>query len=92
MLDTVSSRELRDRLAERVAARELLEFGAFAHGPQAEQAARLLAEEIRAWDRVGRPAPLLSVHPAGTPDIDLPDGLRLEKTHSRLVISWPTIR
>lgn len=68
---------------------ELLEFGAFAHGPQAAQAARLLAEEIRAWDRTGRPAPRLSVHPGGTPDTGLPDGLVLEKTHSRLVISWP---
>jgi protein-L-isoaspartate(D-aspartate) O-methyltransferase len=71
---------------------ELLEFGAFAHGPQAEQAARLLAGEIRAWDRAGRPTPRLSVHPAGTPDTHLPDGLRVEKTHSRLVISWPTAR
>ncbi|WP_155359055.1 methyltransferase, FxLD system [Acrocarpospora macrocephala] len=71
---------------------ELFEFGAFAHGPHAKRSARLLAEQIAAWDRAGRPAPRLSVHPAGTPDADLPDGAVLEKKHSRLVISWPTAR
>jgi protein-L-isoaspartate(D-aspartate) O-methyltransferase len=69
-----------------------VEFGAFAHGPQAEQAARLLAGQISAWDRAGRPAPRLEVYPADTPDSGLPDGLVLDKTHSRFVISWPTAR
>ncbi|MGW4412141.1 hypothetical protein ACWEJ6_49650 [Nonomuraea sp. NPDC004702] len=66
----------------------LFEFGAVGHGPQAEQAARRLADQIAAWDSAGRPHPRLSVHPAGTPDADLPDGHVLDKKHTRLVISW----
>lgn len=68
------------------------EFGAFAHGPQAQETTRLLAEQIAAWDRAGRPAPHLSVYPASTSDADLPDGFVLDKRHSRLVISWPPVR
>lgn len=70
----------------------LSEFGVFAHGPDAAQAAGLLAGQISAWDRAGRPAPRLWVYPAGTADPSLPDGLVLDKTHSRLVISWPPAR
>jgi protein-L-isoaspartate(D-aspartate) O-methyltransferase len=68
------------------------EFGAYAHGPGADQTAELLTEQIRGWDRAGRPSPRLSVHPAGTPDADLPDGFVLDKRHTRLVISWPAAR
>ncbi|MEV6984695.1 methyltransferase, FxLD system [Sphaerisporangium sp. NPDC051017] len=71
---------------------EVYEFGAFAHGPRAQETAQLLADQIAAWDRAGRPAPRLSVRPAGTPDADLPDGYVLDKRHSRLVISWPSAR
>jgi len=69
-----------------------VEFGVFAHGPQAEQAARLLAGQISAWDSAGRPAPRLEVYPAGTPAAGLTAGLVLDKVQSRFVISWPTAR
>ncbi|MER7129293.1 methyltransferase, FxLD system [Streptosporangium saharense] len=68
------------------------EFGAFAHGPRAEETSQRLADQIAAWDVAGRPAPRLSIHPANTPDTDLPDGYVLDKRHSRLVISWPSAR
>ncbi|GAA1024604.1 hypothetical protein Aple_102840 [Acrocarpospora pleiomorpha] len=68
------------------------EFGAYAHGHDADEAAELLTEQIRAWDRAGRPSPHLSVFPAGTPDAELPEGLVLNKRHTRVVISWPTAR
>lgn len=71
---------------------DVFEFGAFAHGPQAERTARRLADEIAAWDSAGRPSPRLSVHPTGTPDAELPDGHVLDKKHTRLVISWPPAR
>ena len=71
---------------------DVFEFGAFAHGPQAERSARRLADQIAAWDLAGRPEARLSVHPAGTPDAELPDGHVLDKVHARLVISWPTAR
>jgi protein-L-isoaspartate(D-aspartate) O-methyltransferase len=67
----------------------VLEFGAYAHGPDAARAADRLAEQIRQWDRRHRPKPRLTVHPAGTPDADLPDGFVLEKRHTKIVISWP---
>lgn len=71
---------------------EMFEFGAVGHGPDAEGAAVLLAEQIIAWDRAARPATRLSVHQAAVPDADLPAGYVLDKKHSRLVISWPTAR
>jgi len=71
---------------------ELFELGALAHGPEADQSARLLAGQITRWDQAGRPSPSLSVHPRGTPDADLPEGFVLDKKQSRLVISWPAAR
>ncbi|MEU6720203.1 methyltransferase, FxLD system [Nonomuraea sp. NPDC046802] len=71
---------------------DAFEIGAFAHGPQAEGAARQLAARIAEWDAAGRPSPRLSVYPAGTPDADLARGHVLDKKHTRLVISWPTAR
>jgi protein-L-isoaspartate(D-aspartate) O-methyltransferase len=66
------------------------EFGAVGHGPDAARAARVIAEQISAWDDAGRPSPRLTVLPAGTLDADLPAGFLLDKRHTRLVISWPT--
>ncbi|WP_285628279.1 methyltransferase, FxLD system [Kineosporia sp. NBRC 101677] len=68
--------------------RTRLEFGAIAHGPDSERAAQFLAEQVRAWDGAGRPAPVLTVHPKDTPDVDLPEGFHLQKRHTRLTISW----
>lgn len=67
------------------------EFGAYAHGPDAAKAAIRLAEEICIWDRDYRrgPGPRLTVHPADTPDADLPSGLVIDRRHTRIVISWP---
>jgi protein-L-isoaspartate(D-aspartate) O-methyltransferase len=64
------------------------EFVTYAHGPCAARAAALLAEQIGAWDRAGRPKPRLRVYPAGTPDGDLTEGFRLDKWHSRIVINF----
>jgi protein-L-isoaspartate(D-aspartate) O-methyltransferase len=70
----------------------LHEFGVVAHGPDAADVARTMAEHISAWDKAGRPSPHLTVLPAGTPDEDLPAGHVLNKRHTRLVISWPAAR
>ncbi|WP_410597228.1 methyltransferase, FxLD system [Amycolatopsis sp. lyj-23] len=66
------------------------EYVAYAHGPDGARAAEEMAEQMRAWDRAGRPAPTLHVFPIGTPDTDLPEGLVLKKRHSRVVFTWPT--
>jgi protein-L-isoaspartate(D-aspartate) O-methyltransferase len=68
------------------------EYVAYAHGPGAAGAADQMADQIRAWDEAGRPAPTLCVFPIDTPDADLPDGLVLNKRHIRVVFTWPPSR
>ncbi|MGH3871110.1 MAG: methyltransferase, FxLD system [Pseudonocardiaceae bacterium] len=67
------------------------ELGAYAHGPNAAEAAKRFVEQIRIWDRDHRhgPGPRLTVHPVGTPDAELPSGLIVGRRHTRMVISWP---
>ncbi len=67
------------------------EFGAYAHGPDAAEAADRFADQIRIWDRDHRhgPGPRLTVHPANTPDTELPAGLVIDQRHTRIVVSWP---
>ena len=65
------------------------EFGAYGHGPEAARVAERLAEQIRRWDRLGRPTPRMAVYPASTLDADLPDGFVLTKRHTKIVIFWP---
>jgi protein-L-isoaspartate(D-aspartate) O-methyltransferase len=62
----------------------------YAHGPEAARAADQMADQIRAWDRAGRPAATLHVVPGNTPDSELPAGPVLNKRHTRLVFTWPT--
>lgn len=64
------------------------EYVVYGHGPEAALAAERMADQIRAWDAAGRPAPTLHVMPSGTPDHDLPQGQVLDKRHSRLVFTW----
>ncbi|MFB9965639.1 methyltransferase, FxLD system [Sinosporangium siamense] len=65
------------------------EFGAYGHGPDGAGVAERLAEQIRRWDQLNRPSPHMTVHPASTPDAELPHGYVLAKRHSKIVISWP---
>ncbi|MEV6566702.1 methyltransferase, FxLD system [Streptomyces kronopolitis] len=67
------------------------EFVVHAFGPAAAMLAERMAACVRAWDRHVRGSgyPQMSVHPAGTPDHDLPTGHLLDKVSSRLVFQWP---
>lgn len=67
------------------------EFGVYAHGPSAEKIAEEYVTQIRAWDdRRAGPGPRFEVHPAGTPDSQLPAGARvINKRHTRATIAWP---
>ncbi|MDT3395296.1 methyltransferase, FxLD system [Streptomyces sp. B1866] len=68
---------------------DLYEFGAYAHGPDAEKAAHRLVEEIRTWDREHRADhATYRVYPADTPGDRLPAGLVLAKRHRIVTISW----
>ena len=67
------------------------EFGAYAHGPEAEELAEHLTEQVRVWDEDHRhgPAARIYVYPAGTPAARLPRGRLIEKHHTTVTISWP---
>nr|WSX75851.1 methyltransferase, FxLD system [Streptomyces sp. NBC_00899] len=67
------------------------EFVVHAFGQQGPQLAQKLAATVQDWDRHVRDAgdPVLTVHPAGTPDEALPVGHVLDKPLSRLVFQWP---
>ncbi|MFH0180741.1 methyltransferase, FxLD system [Streptomyces cacaoi] len=72
------------------------EWVVHAFGEQGPALAERLAATVRAWDRHIRADdndqhadPVLTVHPAGTPDDALPAGDVLDKEHCRLVFRWP---
>ncbi|MEW2626022.1 methyltransferase, FxLD system [Streptomyces sp. NPDC048106] len=72
------------------------EWVVHAFGEEGPQLAEQLAATVRAWDRHVRADdndqhadPVLTVHPADTPDHLLPAGDVLDKASSRLVFRWP---
>ncbi|MGW1466358.1 methyltransferase, FxLD system [Streptomyces sp. NPDC002308] len=67
------------------------EFVVRAHGPAGPELAERLAGCVRAWDRQVRDRgyPAMTVHPAGTPDEELPPGDVLDMPSVRLVLRWP---
>ncbi|MET8290052.1 methyltransferase, FxLD system [Streptomyces sp. NPDC005132] len=69
----------------------MTEFFIHAYGPAAEELAERFAECVRVWDREVRESgyPPMTVHPAATPDDQLPPGDVLDKPNARLVLQWP---
>ncbi|MDX3067548.1 MULTISPECIES: methyltransferase, FxLD system [Streptomyces] len=69
----------------------MTEFFIHAYGPAAEEVAERFAECVRVWDREVRESgyPPMTVHPAATPDDQLPPGDVLDKPSARLVLQWP---
>lgn len=67
------------------------EFIVHAVGPAGAELAERMAACVRSWDQHvrGTGYPQMTVHPAGTPDHELPAGHVLDKTSSRLVFQWP---
>ncbi|MGX1851120.1 methyltransferase, FxLD system [Streptomyces sp. NPDC055299] len=67
------------------------EFIVHAAGPAGAELAERMAACVRSWDQHvrGTGYPQMTVHPAGTPDHELPTGHILDKTSSRLVFQWP---
>lgn len=69
-----------------------VEFGAYAHGPQAAELAEALVEQIRVWDRHYRygPPARISIAPASTPVEASRPGVRvIRKRHTTVTITWP---
>ncbi|MFD6334841.1 methyltransferase, FxLD system [Streptomyces niveus] len=69
----------------------MTEFFIHAYGPAAEEVAERFAKCVRVWDREVRESgyPPMTVHPAATPDDQLPPGDVLDKPSARLVFQWP---
>ncbi|MEV7157042.1 methyltransferase, FxLD system [Streptomyces misionensis] len=69
----------------------LTEFFIHAYGPAADELAQRFADCVRTWDQEARESgyPPMTVHPAGTPDEQLPVGDVLDKPSARLVLQWP---
>ncbi|MEU0693059.1 methyltransferase, FxLD system [Streptomyces niveus] len=67
------------------------EFHIHAYGPSAVRLSERFAACVRDWDRNVRENgyPPMTIHPAGTPDNQLPDGDVLDKPSARLVFQWP---
>ncbi|WJK37851.1 methyltransferase, FxLD system [Solwaraspora sp. WMMA2065] len=70
---------------------DVYEFGAYAHGAQAESLAATLIEQIRVWDRDhrhGGPA-RISVVPGAVVVEEAPGARVIPKRHTTITISWP---
>ncbi|MGY5131922.1 methyltransferase, FxLD system [Streptomyces nigrescens] len=67
------------------------EFIVHSVGPAGPSLAEQMAACVRSWDQHvrGTGYPQMTVHPAGTPEHELPTGHILDKTSSRLVFQWP---
>ncbi|GAA0955909.1 methyltransferase, FxLD system [Actinocorallia libanotica] len=72
-------------------AEKSVEFGVHAYGPDATGLAERIAEQLRVWgrDHRGGPGAQYRIYPAGTPDHAIPDGRIIDKSASRVSISWP---
>ncbi|NEA30381.1 methyltransferase, FxLD system [Streptomyces sp. SID13031] len=70
---------------------DFVELGANAHGPAAQDFARLLADQVSSWNANlrGGPGPSVQIHPGDYPTEQLPPGLHLRKRHNQLTLSWP---
>lgn len=64
------------------------ELGAIGHGPAKRHLADRLCSQIRAWDSKRDARPIITAYPAGVPDDQLDEGVRVDKADNRLVLSW----
>lgn len=69
------------------------ELGAIGHGPQAEALAERLNTLISVWGQEHRhsPGPEIVLFPRSTSDDQLPAGRVVDKKHTRMVITWPSL-
>jgi protein-L-isoaspartate(D-aspartate) O-methyltransferase len=69
---------------------ERFELGAIGHGPQGNKVADRLMGEIQLWHSDHRKHRAhIEIHPAGTPDEQLPAGRLIDRPHTRVTITWP---
>lgn len=87
--DSFAYRTLRPRPDDE----ELWEFGSIGHGVQGQAMAEQLNDLMRIWDRGHRngPGPDIAIFPRSTQDDRLPSGRVVDKKHTRMVITWPSL-
>lgn len=70
-----------------------VEFAVHALGPDAPAFAEKVAGHLRGWarERRGGPCPVIRVYPAGTPDDQVLGDRVIDKVHSRISLSWPSV-
>jgi protein-L-isoaspartate(D-aspartate) O-methyltransferase len=71
---------------------DFVELGAMAHGVSAAGFAEQLAQQTWQWHEKYRhgSGPAMTIHPAGTPDDQLPEGFHLRRRHTLVSLTWPT--
>ncbi|MFD3514886.1 methyltransferase, FxLD system [Streptomyces sp. NPDC058657] len=69
------------------------EFGVHTFGPDGEGFAERLTTALRTWGKDYRdaPDPHIAIYPAGTHDDRISGGRIIDKKHSRISVSWPTV-
>ena len=78
--------------ARPVLAKDYVELGAVGHGASAAAFAERLAAATRQWHEEYRngSGPAMTIHPAGTPDDQLPEGFRIRRRHTLVNLTWPS--
>ncbi len=64
------------------------ELGVTAHGPEADKVAATLLELLHRWDSDRPSQPVITAHPAGTPDEELAPGTLISRPNARLTVGW----
>ena len=78
-------------LTSRPAVDGAVEFGVHGYGPDAAALAHELTIQLRRWndDQRRNSGPRFQVWPRATSAAALPEGLSIDKQHSRVTITWP---
>ncbi|MCW2948943.1 MAG: hypothetical protein JWR24_5660 [Actinoallomurus sp.] len=64
------------------------ELGVIAHGPDSDKFAATFADLLHQWDRERPCQPIITAHPARTPDDQLSPGTLINRPNTRLTIEW----
>ncbi|MCO5994799.1 methyltransferase, FxLD system [Actinoallomurus rhizosphaericola] len=75
-------------IAVRPCSEDVDELGVIAHGPDSVKLAASLTDLLHQWDNDRPSQPIITAHPAGTPDGELAPGILIDRPTTRVTISW----
>ncbi|MGH3997784.1 MAG: methyltransferase, FxLD system, partial [Pseudonocardiaceae bacterium] len=67
---------------------ESTELGLIAHGPASDKFAAQTADLLHRWNHDRPTQPVITAHPADTPDDQFSAGTRIDRPNTRLTIAW----